>query len=45
MEHGVAHVQQIGPKRQMRSMFLENSERQQTCALRLLNGAAKVARG
>jgi hypothetical protein len=45
VQRRVAHVQQIGTKRQMRSVLLEDSERQQACALCAMNAFAEVAGG
>ena len=42
VQRGIAHIKQISAQRQVRAMFLQNAERQQACALGLLNSATKV---
>src|SRR5712692_8182500 len=42
LQRRVAHVQKIRAKRQMRSVFFQDAERQQTRAFGKLNGIAKL---
>ena len=44
IQRRVAHVQQIVAQRQMRSMFLQDAERQQTHTLTTRNGIAELSR-
>jgi len=44
-ERGVAHVEQVGAKREMRSVLFENAEGEQARSLRALNGGRKVGGG
>src|SRR6185437_765874 len=43
VQRGIAHIQQIGSQRQMRTMLFENAEWQQACALGTLGGTMKSA--
>src|SRR5260370_25432254 len=45
VQRGVAHVQQIGSQRQMRSMLFKDAEWQQAGSLRSLNALAKIRGG
>src|ERR1035438_9042747 len=38
----MTHVDKVRPKRQVRAVLLDNSEWQQTCSLRLLDGGTEV---
>jgi len=42
VQRGIANVQQIGPQRQMRTVLLEDSEREQAGSLRAVNAFAEV---
>ena len=44
VQRRVAYIQQIGPQRQMRSMFFQNAERQQAGAVRFPDGLAEIGR-
>jgi hypothetical protein len=45
MQRGIAHVEEIGAERQVRSVFLKNAEGEQAGALRAVNAFAKVGSG